>query len=110
MTLREAMQRCLDIIERRRPLAPLPFGLARRLAGVTQFASALTLGKFPAALTISKDEIELLAKDNVVSEDAIAGRRTLEGLGVPPQGFEAIAASYLVRFRKTGQYESSRFA
>jgi NADH dehydrogenase len=91
-------------------LTPVPFGLARRLAGLTQFASAVTLGKFPGVLTVSKDEIELLARDNVVSKEAIAERRTLDGLGIAPQGFEAIAASYLVRFRKTGQFESSRFA
>lgn len=110
MTVREAMERVLTIVERRRGLLSLPFGVSKRLAGLTEFASAVTLGKFPAALTTTKDQIELLAYDNVVSQGAIADGRTLEGLGVTPQGFEAISASYLVRFRKTGQFEPSRFA
>jgi NADH dehydrogenase len=110
MTLREAMQKALDVVERRRALVSLPFGVSKRIAGLTELASALTLGKFPAALTTTKDQIELLAHDNVVSEAAISERRTLEGLGIAAQGFEAIALSYLVRFRKAGQFEPSRFS
>ena len=110
MTLREAMERVLEIVERQRALVSLPFGLSKRVAGLTQLASALTFGKFPAALTTTKDQIELLAYDNVVSQAAISESRTLEGLGIAPQGFEAIATGYLIRFRKTGQFEPSRFA
>ena len=81
------------------------------LAGISGLiASALSMGKFPAALATTKEQIDLLAIDNVVSPGAIAEKRTLEGLGVAPQGFEAIAPGYLVRFRKAGQFEPSRFA
>ena len=52
----------------------------------------------------------MLDVDNVVSAAAAAEERTLNGLGVTPQGIEAIAPSFLWRFRKTGQYEPSRFA
>jgi len=31
-------------------------------------------------------------------------------LGIVPQGVEAIAPTYLYRFRKTGQYGASRLA
>jgi uncharacterized protein YbjT (DUF2867 family) len=110
MTLREAMERVLEIVERRRGLVSLSLGLSKRVAGLTQLASALTLGKFPAAFTTTKDQIEVLAHDNVVSQAAVAEARTLEGLGIAPQGFEAIATGYLVRFRKSGQFEPSRFA
>ena len=110
MTLREAMQRTLAIVERKRSLVPLPLGISKRLAGLTELASALTLGKFPAALATTKDQVDLLAIDNKVSDQAIAEKRTLEGLGVAAQGFEAIAPTYLVRFRKSGQFEPSRFA
>jgi uncharacterized protein YbjT (DUF2867 family) len=110
MTLEEAMQRTLTIVERRRPLLPWSMGMSKRIAGLTELASALTLGKFPAILTTTKDQVELLSQDNIVSEAAISEGRTLQSLGVKPQGFEAIAVGYLLRFRKTGQFEPSRFA
>ena len=108
MTLRKAMERTLRIVERRRFLVPLPFGVSRLLARFTEIASLLSLGKFPKTLTTTRDEIELLRHDNVVSATAVAEGRTLRELGVNAQGVEAIAPSYLYRFRKTGQYASSR--
>ncbi|MBV8664226.1 MAG: complex I NDUFA9 subunit family protein [Hyphomicrobiales bacterium] len=110
MTLKEAVERTLRTIERERTLVAVPFAISRLLASVTQVASAVSLGKFPQALTASPDEIELLRSDNVVSPAAIAEKRTLRDLGVTPQGVEAILESYLYRFRKTGQYASSRTA
>ncbi|MGD0639955.1 MAG: complex I NDUFA9 subunit family protein [Roseiarcus sp.] len=110
MSLREAFERTLRIIERRRVLLPLPFGVSRLLGRSTEIASALSLGRFPKLLTTTRDEIEILRHDNVVSAAAIAEGRTLRDLGVGAQGFEAIAPSYLYRFRKTGQYASSRAA
>jgi NADH dehydrogenase len=110
MTLREAMERTLRMIERRRALLPLPFRVSRLLARATEVASAISLGFFPKTLTTTRDEIELLRHDNVVSATAIADGRTLNGLGVAAQGVEAIAPAYLYRFRKTGQYASSRAA
>jgi NADH dehydrogenase len=110
MTLREAMERTLRIIERRRALVAIPFGVSRLLARATDFASAVSLGRFPKMLTTTRDEIELLRHDIVVSAAAVAEGRTLRDLGVAAQGFEAIAPAYLYRFRKTGQYASSRAA
>ena len=110
MTLRQAIERTLAIVERRRALVALPFALSRLLAGATELAGALSLGRFPKALTTTRDEIELLRRDNVVSAAAIAQGRALGDLGVAAQGFEAIAPAYLYRFRKTGQYASGRAA
>jgi NADH dehydrogenase len=110
MTLREIMALTLTIIERRRALIPVPFGLARLLARTTEIASTLSLGKFPSALVTTRDEIELLRHDNVVSASALTEGRSLRGLGVEPQGVEAIAPAYLYRFRKTGQYAARRLA
>jgi NADH dehydrogenase len=110
MTLREAIERTLSVIERRRPLLPLPFALSRLLAATTEFAGAASLGRFPKMLTTTRDEIELLRCDNVVSAAAIAEGRALSDLGVAPQGVEALAPAYLYRFRKTGQYASGRAA
>ena len=110
MTLREIMALTLTIVERSRALIPVPFGLARLLARTTEIASTLSLGKFPEALVTTRDEIELLRNDNVVSASALAEGRSLRGLGVEPQGVEAIAPLYLYRFRKTGQYAARRLA
>ncbi len=110
MTLREAMELTLAIIGRRRPLIPLSAGMSYALAGLTELASALSFGVFPAALTTSRDQALLLERDNVVSDAAKSEGRTLAGLGIAPQGIEAIAPSYLWRFRKNGQYQPSRFA
>ena len=108
MTLRQVVEFVLRTVERRRALIPLPFGVSRILAHGTEIASALTLGLFPQALTTTRDQIELLRDDNLVSPAALAEGRTLQGLGIAAQRVEAIAPSYLYRFRKTGQFASSR--
>ncbi len=79
LTLREIAALTLRIVERRRALVPLPFGLARLVAWSTEVASTLSLGRFPAALTTTRDQVELLRHDNVVSAAAITEGRTLRG-------------------------------
>ena len=110
MTLRETIEFVLRTIGRQRALVPLPFAVARILAQATEVASAVTLGKFPEFLTTTRDQVDLLRTDNVVSEAAIRDGRTLAGLGIAPQGVEAIVPGYLVRFRRGGQYAHSRLA
>lgn len=110
MSLREAVEHTLRVTGRRRLLIPLPFAVSALLARSTEVASALSLGKFPKILTTTRDEVELLRSDNVVSAAAVAEGRTLPDLGVAPQGCEAITPTYLYRFRKTGQYAASRAA
>ena len=110
LTLREIAALTLRIVERRRALVPLPFALARIVAWSTEVASTLSLGAFPAMLTTTRDQVELLRHDNVVSAAAIAQGRTLRELAISPQGIEAAAPSYLYRFRKTGQYAARRLA
>jgi NADH dehydrogenase len=107
MTLREIVAFVCRVTDRQRALVPLPFGIARLMAGGTELASALSLGMFPQALVTTRDQIELLRHDNLVSPTAIAEGRTLQGLGIVAQGVEAITPAYLYRFRKTGQYASS---
>jgi uncharacterized protein YbjT (DUF2867 family) len=107
MTLREIVAFVCRTTDRHPALIPLPFGLARLMAGGTEIARALTLGLFPKALTTTRDQIELLRRDNLVAASAIEAGRSFQGLGIDPQGVEAIAPAYLWRFRKTGQYASS---
>jgi NADH dehydrogenase len=108
MTLREAAELALRAIDRGRPLIGLPLGPSRWIAASTGFASRVTFGLFPKLLTTTRDQADLLASDNIVSAEAEAEERVLRALGVEPQAAEAIIPSYLVRFRRTGQYEVQR--
>ena len=94
-TFKELMQFVLRVTERHRFLVPLPFPLARLQAAFLQL-----LPKPP--LTV--DQVRLLERDNVVSDEARGEGRTLEGLGIDPTAFEVIVPTYLWRFRKTGQF------
>ena len=109
-TFRELVAYVCDVTGRKRLLAPLPFGAGRAMALVTEIVSKLSLGLFPAMLTTTRDQVEMLRTDNVVSEAAKAEGRTLEGLGVETESFRAVAPTYLWRYRATGQYASRKLA
>jgi NADH dehydrogenase len=94
-TFKELMQFVLATTQRRRALIPVPFALMKLQALVLQF-----LPKPP----ITPDQVELLKRDNIVSEDAKRDGRTLEGIGITPESIDAIVPTYLWRFRKTGQF------
>ena len=97
-TFKELMQYVLATIERKRLLVPVPFFFAKMKAIGLQF--------MPSPLTLTRDQIEMLRVDNVVSDAAVADKRTLQGFGIEPESIEAIVPSYLWRFRKTGQFRS----
>jgi hypothetical protein len=94
-TFKELMEFILATIERRRLLLPLSFELARLQAAVLEL--------MPKPL-LTRDQVELLRYDIVVSDAARTERRTLEGLGIAPHSVAAIAPTYLWRFRKAGQF------
>jgi uncharacterized protein YbjT (DUF2867 family) len=94
-TFRELMEFMLKTIQRRRILVPLPWSLAKMQAAVLQL--------LPRPL-LTMDQVESLKTDNVVSEAAAKAGLTLDGLGISPQGIEAIVPAYLVRFRRAGQF------
>ena len=109
-SFKELMEFILRTTGRKRRLVSLPFLAAGVMAGVTEKVKALSLGLFPEMLDMTRDQVELLKGDNVVSQAAIAEGRTLQGLGIAPEAFETIVPSYLYRFRKTGQYAAQRMA
>jgi NADH dehydrogenase len=94
-TFKELMQYLLSVIERRRLLLPIPFGLAKLQASLLQL--------MPKPL-LTPDQVELLRRDNVVSAAAEAEGRTLKALGIDPVAMEAVVPSYLWRFRRAGQF------
>ncbi len=102
-TFRELMEFTLATIERRRLLLPLPFGVAKLQAAIFELVS-----KFPLRILskpiLTRDQVELLRYDNVVSDTARRDGLTLEGLGITPQSVAAIVPTYLWRFRKAGQF------
>jgi uncharacterized protein YbjT (DUF2867 family) len=97
-TFEELMQMMLAEIGRRRLLVPLPFALARVLAFFLEW--------LPKPL-LTRDQVTLLEMDNVVSLEAEAEERTLRGLGIAPTSLAAILPTYLLRFRRAGQFSRS---
>lgn len=61
----------------------------------------LTVGLFSNSV-LTRDQVKLLRKDNVVSADA----KTLEDLGISATPASAILEDYLWRFRPSGQYDA----
>ncbi len=94
MTFREVLEYVMRLTGRRRLLAPVPSCLLRRLAVLIEL-----LPNPP----ITRDQLILLARDNVVAEGA-AG---LEALGVTPTPIDAVAPAYLARYRDGGQFARS---
>jgi uncharacterized protein YbjT (DUF2867 family) len=99
LTFRELMEYVLATIERRRLLVPIPFGLAKLQATFLQF--------MPKPL-LTPDQVELLRRDNVVSDKATREERTLQSLHIEPTSLQAIVPSYLWRFRRSGQFRHLR--
>jgi uncharacterized protein YbjT (DUF2867 family) len=97
LTFKQCLEAMLRVIGRKRLFVSIPFWVAK--------IQGTILGYLPKPL-LTKDQVILLQKDNVVSEAAKAEQRTLEGLGIHPQTIEAILPSYLWRFRVHGQYSS----
>jgi hypothetical protein len=89
----------LAVTQRSRVLLPIPFPVSEVMGKVMQYMPGSPL---------TADQVELLKKDNVVSEAAISERRTLSGIGIEPTTLAAILPSYLDRFREHGQYDAHK--
>lgn len=99
LTFRQCMEEMLRVIGRKRAFLSIPFWVASIQGSI--------LGLLPKPM-ITSDQVIQLRNDNVVSEQAKAEGRTLEGLGIRPQTIETILPSYLWRFRVQGQYSSQK--
>ncbi|MFK0300283.1 complex I NDUFA9 subunit family protein [Brevundimonas sp. NPDC090276] len=97
-TFEDILKFILRETKRERFLIPLPFPIARMIGSFAQIPAAI--GLKPA---LTRDQVLLLEGDNVVSP----GAEGLAELGVEPTGLEAIAPSYLFRYRVGGQYAES---
>lgn len=88
--------------DRNVPMVSLPFFFAQPLGLLLGW----TFGLIPfAEPPLTGDQVRLLKKDNVVGADANAG--TIQDLGVTTlETVEAIAPTYLWRFRPYGQFQT----
>lgn len=94
-SMKALTQFTLEATMRKRLLVPVPWGVAKLMGSVLGFVPGKPL---------TRDQVELLKPDNVVSADAVKNGLTLEGLGITPRSFRSIAPTYLFRFRKEGQF------
>ncbi|ADM09141.1 NADH-ubiquinone oxidoreductase 39 kDa subunit precursor, putative [Parvularcula bermudensis HTCC2503] len=100
MTFKELMQLMLKIIGRRRILLPTPLPVASLIGNVGDVVGSLPFVTPP----LTSDQVKLLRRDNVVglTKDETLG--TIEDFGISPETLEAILPTYLVRYRKQGQF------
>lgn len=94
-TFKALLELTLEVTQRKRFLIPLPFVIARLQASFLQL--------LPNPM-LTVDQVKLLEQDNVVSDAAIAEKRTLQGLGIPATALESVLPDYLWRYRVNGQY------
>lgn len=97
-TFRELMELTVAEMRTTRILAPVPFQLAPLVGFLGEVAGLLPFLDPP----ITRDQARLLRRDNVVSAEPGVGR--IEDLGIAPKALAAILPTYMVRFRKYGQF------
>lgn len=90
MSMRQVLRYILDVTGRQRPMITLPEGFVRLQA---------RLGELLPTPPLTRDQLILLGKDNVVSPNALG----FQALGIEPKAVEAIVPGYLSRFRVGGQ-------
>ncbi|RKQ69292.1 NADH dehydrogenase [Litorimonas taeanensis] len=95
-SFKELLQYMLEVIAKKRILAPIPwfgaglFGLVGELSGLVPFMKPF----------LTRDQVKSLKTDNVVSDNALG----LSDLGITPETVEAIVPTYLVKYRKYGEF------
>ena len=90
MTMRQVLEFVLEHTHRRRLMLPVPQALA---------ALQARLGEWLPNPPLTRDQLILLKRDNVVAADA-AG---LAALGLSPKAVEAVVPTYLARYRPGGR-------
>jgi NADH dehydrogenase len=96
VTFRECMELVRHHTDRRPLLLTLPWFIAKAMGRLT--------GWLPGA-PITLGQVQMLERDNIVSQEALKGKRTFEGLGIKPRSLASILPSYLARFRPQGQFQ-----
>jgi NADH dehydrogenase len=100
LSFKECLETMLSVVDRKRPLVSIPFGIASLIGSIASMVPLITP-------PITPDQVKLLKHDNVVSKNAEAEGRTLQGIGIRPTLLSSVLPTYLVRFRPQGQYTNS---
>lgn len=101
-TFRQLLERTQEWSGRDRGYIGMPFWMAK-------LAALLTWPLPNSIRPMTVDQVRMLQHDNVLSDEAIEGARTLEALGVTEaQSISAIVPDYLERFRPRGQFSHYR--
>lgn len=95
ISFRKLLEYVLEVAQRKRLLVPLPWPVAKVIAGLA--------GILPKPM-LTADQVEMLKTDNIVSDSATAEHRTLADLGVRPTSFRSLVPTYLYRYRAAGQF------
>jgi uncharacterized protein YbjT (DUF2867 family) len=95
-SFRELIELMLKITRRRTRIVTVPRGVALVQGEILEL-----LAHVGVAPPITRDQVLLLDRDNVVSP----GARTFADLGMAPTAMEAVLESYLWSYRPYGQYE-----
>ncbi|WOI53553.1 complex I NDUFA9 subunit family protein [Parvularcula sp. LCG005] len=99
-TFKELMELTLRIVGRRRALLPIPFFAAEPMGSVGSFVDSVS----PFDAPITADQVKLLKSDNVVGQSGEDNVGNIADFGITPETMETILPTYLVRFRKAGQF------
>lgn len=83
LTFKQILERIMEYTERKRCILNIPFGVAK-------FGAIFA----PSAI-LTRDQVELLKHDNVVTSRT----KTLSELGITPTAIEAVVPKYLERFK-----------
>ena len=95
-SFRGLLKRMLGHICRKRLIVEIPRGAAMLQGAVLEQAARIGI-----APPITRDQVKLLARDNVVSE----GAKTFADLGISPTAMASILPVYLYCYRRHGQYD-----
>ncbi|ALE03296.1 complex I NDUFA9 subunit family protein [Bartonella ancashensis] len=103
ITVRRIIENILKIIYRNKVVISIPSSVGIFIGSIFS-----VIGKVPLVPTfITTDQVRFLQTDNIVSQEAIDNKRTLEGAGITPQAMSAILPSYLWQFRPQGQFSKN---
>ena len=100
MTFRDCLETVLRVVDRKKPLIPVPFAIASLIGSVASLVPFI-------APPLTADQVTLLKSDNIVSPEATAERRTLDGIGIAPALVDTILPTYMVQYRQQGQFRGS---
>lgn len=95
-SFKELLAFMLEVIAKKRLLVPVPWFASNMLGFFGEMSGALPF----IAPFLTRDQVKNLKNDNIVAEEA----KGFAELGITPETVEAIVPTYLVKYRKYGEF------